>query len=67
MSPERERLVVVGAAAVAYFIAFPEDLAPLREIIALTNAVSPWLYGALLGSVVAWAAVRIFGRKGNVT
>jgi hypothetical protein len=63
MSPERERLVVVGAAAAAYFIAFPEDLAPVRDVIALTNAVSPWLYAALLGSVACWAAVRLFGPR----
>jgi hypothetical protein len=63
MSPDKERRVGLGAAAVAYFLVFPEDLAPLREIVALTNVVSPWLYGALLGSVAAWAAVRFFGRS----
>jgi len=67
MSPERERLVVLGAAAAAYFVVFPEDLVPLREFIALTNAVSPWLYGALMGFVAAWAAVRLFGRKSSAT
>ena len=63
MSPERERWVVLGLTAVAYFVVFPDDLAPLRDILALTNAVSPWLYGALLGSVIAWAVVRCFGRR----
>jgi len=63
MSREKERLVVLGAAAAAYFVAFPEDLVPLRDLIALTSAVSPWLYAALLGAVAGWAAVRIFGRK----
>ena len=67
MSPERERLVVLGAAAAAYFVAFPEDLVPLRDLIALTNAVSPWLYAAVLGMVAAWAAVRLFGRKSSAT
>jgi len=67
MSPEKERLVVLGAAAAAYFITFPEDLVPLRDFIALTNAVSPWLYAALLGAVAGWAAVRIFGRKSSAS
>ena len=51
--------LLLSAVAVAYFVVFPEDLAPLRDILALTNAISPWLYGALLGTVAAWAAVRI--------
>jgi hypothetical protein len=63
MSPERERFVVLAATGLAYFVVFPEDLAPLRDVLALTNAVSPWLYGTLLGSGMAWAMVRCFGRR----
>ena len=70
MSRERERWAVLAASAFAYFVAFPEDLAaviaPVREILSLTEAVSPWLYVALTGCVICWAIVRCFGRTGNV-
>ena len=67
MSPERERWIVLAATGLAYFGVFPEDLqtavAPLRELLSLTDAVSPWLYGVLMASVIAWAVVRCFGRS----
>ena len=51
MSRERERSVVLTTSAFAYFVVFPEDLsiviAPARELLSLTDAVSPWLYGAV--------------------
>jgi len=67
MAPERFRWIVFAAVGLIYFVAFPDDLqpalAPFRELLALTNAVSPWFYGLLLGSVIAWALVRCFGRR----
>ena len=67
MSPERKWWCVLAIIGFAYFVAFPDDLepalAPLRELLSLTNAVSPWFYGVLMGSVIAWALVRCFGRR----
>ena len=71
MSRDKERLIVLAAAAYVYFVLFPEDLpaaiAPAREILALTDAVSSWLYVALAGCVVSWAIARCCGRRRDVS
>jgi hypothetical protein len=70
MSPEREKWIIVTITGLAYLSAFPEDLptvvAPAREVLALTDAVSPWLYAVLAAAVIAWAVVRCFGRSSGV-
>jgi hypothetical protein len=71
MAREKERLIVLAAAVYAYFVLFPEDfpavIAPAREILSLTDAVSSWLYVALAGCVIGWAIVRCFGRRIDVS
>ena len=71
MSRDRERWLVLGAAAYAYFVLFPEDLpavvAPARELLSLTDAVSSWLYVALAACVIGWAIVRCCRRRTDVT
>jgi hypothetical protein len=71
MSPEREPWIVATVAGSAYFGAFPDDLpavvAPVREVLALTDAVSPWLYGVLAAAVIAWAIVRCLGRNSGAS
>jgi hypothetical protein len=53
-----------------YFVIFPADLsavlAPAREVLSLTNAVSPWLYVVAASAVIAWAIVRCLGRSNGV-
>lgn len=67
MSRERERLTVLIAIVFAYFVSFPEDaslvISPAREILALTEAISPWFYIAFAGCAVGWIIVRCFGRR----
>jgi Na+-driven multidrug efflux pump len=71
MSTESKRWMIVAAVVLAYFIIFPDDLsavfAPAREILSLTNVVSPWLYVVLASGIIAWALVRCFGRSRDVT
>jgi hypothetical protein len=63
--------MIVAGVVLAYFVIFPDDLtavvAPIREILSLTNAISPWLYVVLASGVIAWALVRCFGRSHDVT
>jgi hypothetical protein len=71
MSRDRERCLVLALAAYAYFVLFPDDLpaviAPAKEILSLTDAVSTWLYIALAACVIAWAIVRCFGRRTDIS
>jgi len=71
MSREREGSAVLATSAFAYFVAFPEDLSiaitPARELLAMTDAVSPWLYGAVTACVVAWMMTRCLSRRMDVT
>jgi hypothetical protein len=66
MSTECTRWTILVGVVLAYFITFPADLAavvaPIKEVLSLTNAVSPWLYVVLASGVIAWAIVRCLGR-----
>jgi hypothetical protein len=66
MSTECTRWTILVGVVLAYFITFPADLAavvaPIKEVLSLTNAVSPWLYAVVASALVAWAIVRCFGR-----
>ena len=61
------RLVVLIVLALAYFVIFPQDLAALlsllEKILAVSYAISPWLYGLLAVGLVCWTAVRIWGSR----
>jgi Na+-driven multidrug efflux pump len=63
--------MILAGAVIAYFIIFPDDLsaffAPAREILSLSNAVSPWLYALLVSGVIAWTLARCFGRPRDLT
>lgn len=65
MSTEFKRGMILAGAVLTYFIMFPNDLsaviAPAREILSLSNAVSPWLYAVLVSGIIAWTAARCFG------
>ncbi len=71
MSTDSRRLMILAGVVLAYFVIFPGDLsavlAPAREVLFLTQAVSPWLYVAIAAGLIAWAIVRCFGRSPDVT
>lgn len=71
MSTELKRWIILAGAVITYFIVFPEDLptvlAPAREILSLSNAISPWLYALLVSGIIAWTLVRCFGRPRDLT
>jgi hypothetical protein len=58
---------VIGGAIVAYFIAYPEDLAGVERILQLTQAVAPGAYALLITPIVVAGAVRIWGRRNAET
>ncbi len=69
MIESRRELVVLGV-VLAYFVIFPDDLtavlAPAREVLGLTNTLSPWAYIVVAAGIIAWAIVRCFGRSRDV-
>lgn len=71
MATDSRRLMILAGVVLAYFVIFPGDfsafLAPAREVLFLTQAVSPWLYVVIAAGLIAWAIVRCFGRSPDVT
>ncbi len=67
MTALAKRLTVLGAAALAYFVAYPADLAavlnPAERLLAVSYAVSPWLYALLGMGLLCRTAVSIWGRR----
>ena len=60
MSTEHRRWIILVGVVLAYFIVFPSDVSavvvPIKEVLSLTNAISPWLYLVLASGVIAWAS-----------
>jgi Na+/H+-dicarboxylate symporter len=60
------RFVLLFVLALAYFVIFPQDWSTLlslaERILAVSNAVSPWLYGLLGVGLVCWTMIRIWGK-----
>ncbi|HEY1375486.1 MAG TPA: hypothetical protein VGF55_01770 [Gemmataceae bacterium] len=63
MSRRAYSCAVIGGAAVAYFVIFPDDLVFPERLLALTQAVAPGAYAVLVAAVVVAGAVRIWGRR----
>jgi hypothetical protein len=70
--------IILPALVVVYFLAFPADLkgliglvtdvlilasAALTEVLALSSAVSPWLYILLSVMILSRTITRIWGHK----
>jgi hypothetical protein len=60
------RSLVAGLLVLAYFVLFPDDLAillnPLQQLLQVSSAVSPWLYGLIGVGLVCWTMLRIWGQ-----
>jgi len=65
------KLACLGVFVLAYYAVYPEDVAvvvdPAAKILSLSFAVSPWLYAVIGVAILAWAAVRIWGRAPTVS
>jgi hypothetical protein len=63
----RNALSVLGLVVFAYFVAFPRDLTalltPVKEVLSLSTAVSPWLYGLIAVAILAWTLTSVWGRR----
>jgi hypothetical protein len=68
------RWLILLAAVLAYFVFFPDDLSTLLQPIhplanavsaalAVTQAVSPWLYALAAVALICWTIVRVWGRQ----
>lgn len=60
------RCWILSGAALIYFILFPEDLerllAPVRVVLKLTEAISPWAYALIAVAIVCLTIYRVWGR-----
>lgn len=67
MSDKRRRIAVLTAAALAYFLSYPEDfdalIARVSTLLKLTNEVSPLLYGLAAVGIIAAAIVKTQAAK----
>jgi hypothetical protein len=70
----RARWLLPLLAVLVYFVLFPEDLSTVLQpinpvaqaastLLAVTQAVSPWLYALAAVALVCWTAVRVWGRR----
>jgi hypothetical protein len=61
------RLALLVMFALGYFVVYPQDfaavLAPVKELLALSNSVSPWLYGVVAVAILAWTLAGVWGRR----
>jgi hypothetical protein len=60
---------IITLALFVWFVMFPEDLtalvSPVRTVLDLTRAVSPWLYGLAAVALVCWTFGRRFASTGG--
>ncbi|MBI1367548.1 MAG: hypothetical protein GC162_02725 [Planctomycetes bacterium] len=67
MSDVKRSVCILAAAALVYFIAFPEDLEstvqPVAIVTNLTNTISPWFYGVVAVAVLSGAIVKTWGPR----
>ena len=61
------QVAALGVLAFVYFVIYPQDLSVLlglvEKVLALSNGVSPWLYGVIAVAILSWTALRICGGK----
>lgn len=68
--PMRSRVWLALAAAITYFVIYPDDLStvlrPLEAIsksaaavLAVSQSVSPWLYGLAAVIAICWTLLRV--------
>ena len=54
-------LAVLAAVALAYFLCYPEDLAAVHQVLALSQALPLGLYLLLAALLLCWTATRLWG------
>jgi hypothetical protein len=63
------RWTLLAVLVFVYFVLYPQDLSalltPLERVLAVSTAVSPWLYGVIGIAILCWTLVRIWGRPGS--
>jgi len=61
-------VLLLGVPAFVYFVLFPQDLdhvlAPAEKVLALSGAVSPWLYAVIGVATISWTIIRVWGGRG---
>ena len=64
-------VTALGVLAYGYLVMYPEDLAdmlaPAERLLAITSALSPWLYGLFGVALASRALTQIWGRGANPT
>jgi hypothetical protein len=74
----RKPVIILPALVVVYFLAFPTDLevlaevlisaaATLAKVLALSDAVAPWLYALLSVVILSKTVTRVLGLKTQST
>ncbi len=67
MSDKQRSISVLVLAALAYFVAYPEDAQAITALISillgLTTAISPWFYGVVAVGIMAAAVVKTWGGR----
>ena len=67
MYSTRRNLLVLVLAALAYFVAYPDDAqaitTPLATFASLTTAISPGLYAVMAAGIIAVAIVKTWGGR----
>ena len=58
MFKNSRRTLILAGTVLAYFVAFPSDA---EAILGISNAISPWLYGAVAAGLIAWGIVKVWG------
>ena len=71
MSTKCKHWLILASLVFTYFVIFPDDLsavlASVREMLSLSNAISPWLYAVLVSGIIAWTLAHCFGWERNLT
>lgn len=67
MDDKKRCIAILTLAVLAYFVSYPDDVQAITTTISpfleLTNAVSPWFYGAVAVGITATALVKLWGRR----
>lgn len=67
MTNKQRCISILALAAMAYFVAYPEDAqaitTPIASFLNLTTAVSPWLYAVVAVGIIARTIAKTQGDR----